>query len=61
MSVYIADLTETQILQEIRKTFEHEALTGIDTDELIDSSSTLEELFLKIRAAIELRDSKTLS
>lgn len=60
MRTRIADLTETQILQEIRKAFEQEALTGIDTEALIDSSSTLEELLLKIRTAIALRDSKSL-
>lgn len=55
------ELTETQILEQIRKTFEHETMEGIDTDELIESSRTLEELIQKIRQALQLRNAKSLS
>jgi hypothetical protein len=58
MSTRIADLTETQLLEEIRKAFEDEAMTGIDQDELINSSNTLEELLIKIQAAIDVRNSQ---
>lgn len=60
MNQRLADLTETQILQEIRKHFEHEALTGIPTEQLIESSATLEELLAAIRSALAKRDAKSL-
>ncbi len=61
MPVLINLLTETQILQEIRKRFEHQAMTGIDVDKLINTCKTLEELFASIQQEIDVRNSKSLS
>ena len=61
MATRLTDFTETQIYEEIRKNFEHEALTGIDTDQLIDSSSTVEELIIKITASLGVRNSGSLA
>lgn len=56
MSLPLNELTETQILSKIREAFTGESLEGIDVEHLIDTSLTLEELFTKIREAIDLRN-----
>lgn len=61
MPVLLRSLTETQILQEIREQFEHETMTGIDVERLIDTSSTIEELFAAIQQQIDARNAKSLS
>lgn len=58
MSTSLRALTETQILEDIRRAFEGESLHDVDIDRLIATTQTLEDLIAKIAHAIQARNSK---
>ncbi len=51
----IQNLSETQILSEVRRVFEGESLQGINVEQLINDSATLADLYNRIRTELDQR------
>lgn len=51
----VQNLTETQVLSEVRKVFENESLHGIQVEQIMHDSTTLAELYKGIRFELDKR------